>query len=89
MLYSELRLRDVRMAVVLVDNGQLYDDGLIAKLQTQLAMPVMLVTRNESNLTGASAKAQFDAEPYLYAFLALDEIDWLELPEQEESELPF
>jgi len=89
MRYSVLRLRDVRVAVVLVDYGQLQDDALIAQLQTQLTLPVMLVARDESSLTRAKARAQFDAEPYLFAFLALDEIEWSELPAVEEPELPF
>lgn len=89
MHYSVLRLRDVRMAVVLVEGGQLQDDALISQLQIQLAMPVMLVARDEASAKGAKARAQFNAEPYLFALLALDEIEWSELPGQVEQELPF
>jgi hypothetical protein len=89
MHYSVLRLRDVRMAVVLVEGGQMQDEELISQLQTQLAMPVMLVARDEASLKGARARAQFDAEPYLFAMLALDDIEWTELPRQVEPELPF
>lgn len=89
MQYSVLRLRDVRMAVVLVEGGQLQDDALINQLQIQLAMPVMLVARDEASLKGAKARAQFDAEPYLFAFLALDDVEWVPLSQLEEPELPF
>lgn len=89
MQYSVLRLRDVRLAVVLVDGGQLHDDALITQLQAQLALPVMLVARDDATLKGARARAQFDAEPYVFALLALDDVEWAELPAVEEQELPF
>lgn len=89
MHYSVLRLRDVRMAVVLVENAQLHDDVLIAQLQTNLSLPVMLVAKDDVSLKGAKARAQFDAEPYLFALLARDDVEWSELPVQEEPELPF
>ena len=89
MQHAVLRLRDVRMAVVLVGNGQLYDDSLLGQLQRQLALPVMLVARDDTAWNGAKARAQFDAAPYLFALQALGEIEWVELPEVEEPELPF
>lgn len=89
MYYSVLRLRDVRMAVVLVERGQLHDDALINQLQAHLALPVMLVTRDDTSMKGAQARAQFDAEPYLFALLALHDVEWAELPAAVEPELPF
>lgn len=89
MYYSVLRLRDVRMAVVLVEGWQLQDHSLIPQLQQQLALPVMLVAKNNATLKGAEARAQFDAEPYLFSLLALDDVEWCELPAQKETELPF
>lgn len=89
MHYSVLRLRDVRMAVVLVENGQLHNDVLIAQLQTHLSLPVMLVAKDDMTLKGMRARAQFDAEPYLFALLALDDLEWSELPQKEEADLPF
>lgn len=77
------------MAVVLVERGQLHDDQLIVRLQMRLALPVMLATRDDATWKGAKARAQFDAEPYLAALLALDDIDWSELGEPAEPELPF
>lgn len=77
------------MAVVLVEGGQLHDDQLIVRLQMQLALPVMLVARNETSLKGVQAKAQFEADAYLFALLALDEVEWSTLPEPSEPELPF
>lgn len=88
MQHAVLRLRDVRMAVALVENGQLYD-SLIEHLQVQLGIPVMLVARDEGRLKGVKARAQFDPDPYLFALLAAGEIEWSELPEALEPELPF
>ncbi|WP_288379807.1 hypothetical protein [uncultured Massilia sp.] len=88
-MHTVLRLRGVRMAVVLVEAGELHDDQLIVRLQMQLALPVMLVARDDVILQRAKARAQFDAEPYLFALLALDEIEWSELPAITEPELPF
>lgn len=73
----------------MVEKGQLHDDVLIARLQQQMALPVMLVARDDAVWNGVKARAQFDAAPYLFALLALDEVEWLELPEMAEPELPF
>ena len=77
------------MAVVLVEGGQLHDDQLLVRLQIQLALPVMLVARNETSLKGVRARAQFEADAYLFALLALDDVEWSKLPEPAEQELPF
>lgn len=88
MHYSVLNLRGVRIAVVLVEMGQLSDD-LIVTLQAQLVLPVMLVAPHEGDWKGAKARAQFDTVPYLGALLGLDEIEWSELPAPVEPDLPF
>lgn len=93
MHYAVVSLRGVRMAVVLVERGQLVgprSDVLIAELQAQLATPVMLVSRDGASWKGAKAKAHFDAEPYLFALLSNDDdVEWVELPAPVEAELPF
>lgn len=89
MHYSVLRLRGVRMAAVLVERGQLHDDQLIVRLQMQLALPVMLVARDDASWKGVKARAQFDAAPYLGALLAQEDVEWSELGEPAEPELPF
>lgn len=92
MHYVELRLRQVRMAVVLVSKGQLagaFGSELIVRLQAQLKLPVMLVERTDGGYENARARADFDVAPFLYVLMALDEVDWKELPEPEEPELPF
>lgn len=88
MHYSVLRLRDVRMAVVLVEKAQLHD-GLVVRLQAQLALPVMLVARDDGGWKGVKAWAQFDAAPYLSALLAQEDVEWAELPAPTEPEMPF
>ena len=89
MHYSVLRLRGVRMAAVLVEVGRLQDDALIAQLQAQFALPVMLVAHHDGNWKGAKARAQFDAMPYLGALLSLEDVEWSELPAPVEPGLPF
>lgn len=89
MHYSVLRLCEVRMAVVLVEKWQLHDDRLLGQLQTQMALPVMLVARDDGGWQGVKARAQFYTVPYLGALLALDELEWAELPLPPEPELPF
>lgn len=89
MLYADLRLRGVRMAVVMVGAGQLRDDMLIARLQRQFGLPVMLVTRDEAAVKGMRAYAQFDPAPYLFALLAGENVEWIELPAETEPEIPF
>jgi hypothetical protein len=89
MLYADLRLRGVRTAVVMVGTGQLRDDALLARLQRQFALPVMLVTRDDSAIKGMRAYAQFDVAPYLFALLAGENVEWVQLPEEVEPELPF
>lgn len=92
MLYSIVRLREVRMAVVLVEPGQLHAPAhqLLAELQVRFKLPVMLVARDDSAWNGARARAEFDPVPYLYALLAIrDDVDWSEIPPAVEPELPF
>lgn len=93
MRYSIQRLCNVRLAVVLVERRQLardHSDRLIAELQLQFQYPVMLVAANEGEWLNAKAVAQFDATPYLFDLLALrDDIEWFEVPESVEPDLPF
>jgi hypothetical protein len=89
MQYADLRLRGVRTAVVMVGVGQLHNESLIARLQRQFALPVMLVARDEAIVKGMRAYAQFDAAPYLFALLASEDVEWRELPAEEEQDLPF
>jgi hypothetical protein len=83
MLYSIQRLCDERMAVVLVDRRELAEpraSSLIHQLQDALALPVILVARDNEAWTGARARAQFDPELHLYALLGMRDIDWAALP---------
>jgi len=89
MQYADVRLRGVRTAVVLVGAGSLHDEALIVRLQRRLALPVMLVTQDETSIQGMRAYAQFDAVPYLFALLASEDVEWLELEAEVEQELPF
>jgi hypothetical protein len=93
MLYSIQRLRGARIAVVLVEKRQLASDQserLITDLQGQFQYPVMLVASDQGHWINAKAIAQFDVTPYLFDLLAQhDEIEWLEIPELVESDLPF
>lgn len=89
MRYADLRLRGVRTAVVMVGAGQLHDDVLIVRLQRQLAMPVMLVTRDDTHVKGMRAHAQFDTTPFLFALLDGGDVEWGDVPDPIEPELPF
>ena len=87
-----IRLRGVRMVVVLVERWQLapqHSDSLISQLQCRFALPAMLVSRDDATWSGSRARAQFDYMPYFYDLLAIDDLDWLELPAAVEPELPF
>lgn len=77
------------MAVVLVGKSQLHDDALIGRLQQLLTLPVMLVTQDQSAVKGMRAFAQFDPAPYLFSLLAAEDVDWMEVPAEMESEAPF
>lgn len=77
------------MAVVMVEKCQVQDDELVMQLQQQLAQPVMLVARDEAAVKGMRAHAQFDPAPYLFALLAAEDVEWIELPAEVEPELPF
>jgi len=92
MHYSVVRLRGVRVAVVLVDGWQLAEQHarpLVRKLQAQLTLGVMLVARDAAAVNGLKAYADFDAQPYLFALLAGENIEWSRLPDEIEPELPF
>jgi len=84
MLYSIQRLCEERLAVVLVDRRELAEPratSLIRRLQAGLALPVMLVARDNEVWTGARARAEFDPKPHLYALLGVRDIDWTPLPQ--------
>lgn len=83
MLYSIQRLCEQRLAVVLVERRELAEpraSGLIQRLKRKLAAPVMLVARDNEVWLGARARAEFDSEPFLYALMAVRDIDWTPLP---------
>lgn len=83
MLYSIQRLCEERLAVVLVDRRELAEPratSLLQRLQAALAVPVMLVARDNEVWTGARARADFDPKPHLYALLGMRDIDWTPLP---------
>lgn len=83
MLYSIQRLCEERLAVVLVKCRELAEpraSALIHQLQEDLALPVMLVARDDEAWTGARAHADFDPKPYFYALLGMRDIDWIPLP---------
>ncbi|WBS00244.1 hypothetical protein OU994_18150 [Pseudoduganella sp. SL102] len=80
------------MAVVLVDQRCLAEPHaarLLARLQAQFATPAMLVARDDARWKGARARADFDAPPYLHALLGVEDLEWSELPDECEAELPF
>lgn len=85
MLYSVQRLCEERMAVVLVEGRELAEPRasmLIRQLQEDLALPVMLVARDDETWTRARVRANFDARPHLYALLGMRDIDWTALPQR-------
>lgn len=87
MRYADLRLRGVRTAVVMVGIGQLHNESLIARLERQLSLPVMLVARDDAVVKGMRAYAKFDAAPYLFALLATEDVEWSELPVATEQDV--
>lgn len=85
MLYSVQRLCEERLAVVLVERRELVEPRascIIQQLQDELALPVMLVAHDSEEWTGARARADFEPAPYLYALLAMRDIEWGPLPHQ-------
>jgi len=85
MLYSVQRLCEERLAVVLVERRELVEPRascIIQELQEDLALPVMLVACDSEEWTGARARADFEPEPYLYALLAMRDIEWGPLPQR-------
>jgi hypothetical protein len=93
MQYSIQRLRGARIAVVLVERRQLARDQsvkLIAELQLRFQYPVMLVAAEQGEWINAKTAAQFDSTAHLFDLIAQHaEIEWLELPEAVEPDLPF
>lgn len=88
MLYTIQRLHGQRMAVVLVERGQLrwrVAGPMIAKLQNAFRLPIMLVARDDTAWNNAKAVAEFDTMPCLLELLALSDVDWNEevFPEPE------
>lgn len=83
MLYSVLRLRNQRMVVALVERWQLssrHAPGLLIQLQGHFSLPAMLVARDDSTWRNARAYAEFDSERQLFDLLAVDDIEWAEMP---------
>lgn len=81
--YSVVRVRDERIAAVLVSRKDLVDPRasfLIDDLEVSLSLPVMLVSRDETTWTGARARARFSTEAPLYSLLSNSEVDWREVP---------
>lgn len=92
MQHTVVRLRGVRMVVVLVERWQMnapHSDNLIFELQQRFSIPAMLVTRDDSTWTAVRAHAQFDALSYVGELLAVEDIEWSNLPEMVEPEPPF
>lgn len=93
MQYSIQRLRGARVAVVLVERRQMareQSDRLIAELQLRFQYPVMLVAAEQGEWINAKAVAQFDSALHLFDLIAQRaEIEWLDLPEAVEPDLPF
>lgn len=92
MQYTVARLRDVRMVAVLVEKGYLDSasaDSFIAELQQRFALPAMLVARDDAAIAGVRARAQFDASPYLFSLLSIEDVDWVDLTPAPEPDLPF
>lgn len=89
MHYAVLRLRGVRVAVVLVTLQQLGAQAadLLERLEAQLELPAMLVARDHSSWKGVRGRANFDVRPYLLELLAIEDVEWLEMPAPEEPEM--
>jgi hypothetical protein len=83
--YSIVRVRETRVAAVLVERKHLSGSSaspLIQLLENELSLPVMLVAQDEAALAGARAYAEFDPMPYLYELLGTSDIDWMTLPHE-------
>lgn len=92
MHYTVARLRDVRMVAVLVDKGCLDGpnaESFIVEMQQRFALPAMLVAQDTESIPGMRARAQFDAVPYLFSLLAIEDVEWQELGPAPEPDLPF
>lgn len=48
-------------------------------LEGELALPVMLVARDDGSLVGARVRADFDAKPYLFALMQQPDVEWAPL----------
>lgn len=94
MEYALVELFGVAMAVVITSSAQVGSPGALGKvreLQRRLHMPVMLVARIGDMQEKALSIAEFETHPYLAALNALpvDELEWNELRDKPEEELPF
>lgn len=87
-------LHGVPMMVVLVTEEQLIEPAsahLVFQLQKRFHIPVMLVARKDEFWTDASAYSKFGVQPYLteLVFIRDQDLEWNQLREQPEEELPF
>lgn len=83
--YSIVRIKETRVAAVLVERKDLSGpgaDSLLRRLECQLSHPVMLVCPDATALAGARAYAEFDPMPYLYELLRARDVDWALLPKE-------
>lgn len=90
--YTEVRLVGVPHVVVLVEKWQLssqHADPMIFELQERFTIPAMLVAQDDASWMGVRAYAQMDPATYLNALLAMEDIEWCELPPASEPALPF
>lgn len=83
--YSIVRVKDSRVAAILVEKKELTGSKAMCSLRTMerlLSLPVMLVARDEAAVAGARAFAEFDPMPYLYELLCTGDVDWMTLPKE-------
>lgn len=89
MHYAVLRLCDTRLVVALVERWQLgsrHGSVLVEQLERQFDLPVLLVAADDSDWRNAKAYAEFESERHLYALIALEHVEWNELPANQEVE---
>ena len=79
MQYTVFRMGGERVAVVLVELHQLTGGraaDLLAEMQKQLALPAVLVARDDSTWRSIRTYAEFDIKPYLGCLLNAEDADW-------------
>lgn len=82
--FAVVRAGDSRVAAVLVDRRRLTAPGadrFLRWLESELALPVMLVARDDAVLVGARVRAEFDAKPYLFALMRAPDLEWTQIDE--------